>query len=69
MTTPIAELTQNYPLAFEVIWVGLSMLSFVFMALTATPWHEKDRMVASATCAFVSLWCLGMSILVLLASV
>lgn len=65
MTTPIAELTQNYPLAFEVIWVGLGMISFITFASTPTL-SSKD---ARHECMYASLWCLGASILVLLASV
>lgn len=67
MITPIAELIQNHQVFFETIWVLLAMASFSFMLLSAvfkdvkeSLWHE---------CMFVSLWCLGASILVLLASV
>lgn len=65
MTTPIAELTQNYPLAFEVIWAGLGAISFFFILLASSAVKREERIEL----IIASLWCLGASILVLLASV
>lgn len=65
--TPIAELMQNHQMFFEAMWVGFGIMSFIFLMLTAVlrdadkdAWHEF---------MFVSIWFLGASILVLLASV
>lgn len=67
MTTPIAELIQNHQVFFEAMWVGLGMTSFLFLILTAAL-RDTDKDIWYE-CMFVSLWFLGASILVLLASV
>lgn len=67
MTTLIAELTQSNPIFFETIWVLLAIASFFFMVLSAAYKDAKSNLWQEYV--FLSLWCLGASILVLLASV
>lgn len=65
--TPIAEFIQNNQVFFEAMWVGLGILSFIFMMIVPI-WGYQDEDIRYQS-MFVSIWCLGASILVLLASV